>query len=265
MNRRAQGGGDPEPVDVDLSLAIQCVELSQLSYRDPEEARALALGRFGYESFEHVSVRGGRDQLIVVEDDATRLLAVRGTDEVRDWLTNFKFWFEKTPMGRVHRGYHDACVAFLPKVRSLAAEQSTKPLVLTGHSMGGAVATLLAATLAAEEGGRRVAGLYTFGQPQVGFGGFGDHLLAHCRFPYFRFVHGADAFAAWTLGGHGVSGVPCYFDLRGRISFGQRLTHIPRVGLKFHRLEYYRYFLRLNRLRLRALEETDEVTVVQQR
>jgi len=129
--------------------------------------------------------------------------------------------------------------------------------------MGGAVASLMAALRAAS--GAAVAGVYTFGQPQVGLKSFNDGFRRRCDFPYFRFVHGADAFAAWTLGRYGVPGVPCYFDLKGRVSFGQQLTHVPRLGLKFHRLEQYRYFLRLNRMRLRAAADSEDVTAIQHR
>ena len=48
---------------------------------------------------------------------------------------------------------------------------------ITGHSLGGALAVLLAATLG--ETGRSVAGLYTFGAPRVGNGAFADRLNAH--------------------------------------------------------------------------------------
>jgi pimeloyl-ACP methyl ester carboxylesterase len=256
--------GDPrvlsERSQVDLAEAIQCVELARLAYRPAQEAEALALGRFGYESFQSLSGRGGRDYLLLVKDPAHWLVAVRGTDDYRDWLTNFEFVFSPSPFGRVHRGYYRAASGFLSELLAALPEHAEQPLLITGHSMGGAVAALLA--LALERAGRPVAALYTFGQPQVGFSGLRTYHQRESRIRYVRFVHGADAFAVWTLGGSRVAGVPCYFDLRGRLSFRAQPNRIPRPDLRFHRLEYYRHFLRLNRLREQAMAASDDATML---
>jgi pimeloyl-ACP methyl ester carboxylesterase len=245
---------------VDLDRAIQCVELAQLSYAASSQAQRLALGRHGYRHFESLAGRGGRDYLLLVDDGTARIIAVRGSDDVWDWLTNARFWHSDSPVGRVHTGFLEAATTLLA---SLDGRLDERPVYFTGHSMGGAVASLMAALRAA--GGAPVAGVYTFGQPQVGLKSFNDQFRRQCSFPYFRFVHGADALAAWTLGRQGAPGVPCYFDLKGRVSFGQQLTHVPRLGLKFHRLEQYRYFLRLSRMRLRAAVDSDDVTAIQRR
>ena len=142
----------PESWGVDLERAIQCVELAQLSYRSPDEASNLALGRFGYRSFECLSRREGRDYLMVVEDEVRLVVAVRGTDDYRDWLTNIKLWYRDSPFGRVHQGYYQVAREFLPELSGLLERLGPKPIVLTGHSMGGAVATLLATALAQQDG-----------------------------------------------------------------------------------------------------------------
>ena len=196
--------------------------------------------------------------------DGTRVfVAVRGTDERKDWLTNLQFWYRNSAVGRLHKGYHEVCQGFLPGLTRLIDRHVDKPIVFTGHSMGGAVAVLLAAFLV--ERYSRVDGLYTFGQPKIGGADFTAYCEANLEAPYFRFVHGSDAFATWTLGKHGLLGTPCYFDLRGRLSFGHHLAQIPRPSLRVHRLDHYRHFLKLNRLRRRAMADTDEVTIIQSR
>jgi hypothetical protein len=80
---------------------------------------------------------------------------------------------------------------------------------------------------------------------------------------YFRFVHGADAIATWGLGSRALSGTACYFDVHGRLQFGHHLRGVPEMSLRLHRLEHYRFYLRLNRLKLRALEDSAEVTLIQ--
>lgn len=258
-----QPGVAANPPGVDLDLAIQCAELAKLSYASPADARALALGRYGYESFDDLSQRNERDHLIVVSAGSRVFVAVRGTDERKDWLTNLQFWYRDSAVGRVHKGYHEVCQGFLPGLSRLIDRHADRPIVFTGHSMGGAVAVLLAAFLV--ERHASVDGLYTFGQPKIGGADFSAYCEANVQAPYFRFVHGSDAFATWTLGKHGLLGTPCYFDLRGRLSFGHHLAQIPRPSLRVHRLDHYRHFLKLNRLRLRAMADTDEVTIIQPR
>ena len=65
---------------------------------------------------------------------------------------------------RVHEGFQDA---FLPTALVIGKGVS-------GHSLGGALAVLLAATLA--ENGIPVAGLYTFAAPRVGDEAFAEQL-----------------------------------------------------------------------------------------
>ena len=63
-------------------------------------------------------------------------------------------------------------------------------LLLTGHSMGGALAVVAAAKFAAD-GAIPIAGLYTFGQPTVAEPAFETELATHRR-RYFRFVNSVD-------------------------------------------------------------------------
>src|SRR5262249_54451343 len=60
-----------------------------------------------------------------------------------------------------------------------------KPVWLTGHSLGAALATLAAARWAA---GHRVQGLYTFGSPRVGNAAFAATVPGPC----YRFVNNND-------------------------------------------------------------------------
>ncbi len=69
--------------------------------------------------------------------------------------------------GVVHCGFHAAleqiwAAALQPCLTRLKAANPARTIWLTGHSLGGALATLAAARLA------DVTGLYTFGSPLVG-------------------------------------------------------------------------------------------------
>lgn len=112
-------------------------------------------------------------------------LILRGTNDPRDWLTNFNAIPERWPAGGfVHRGF---AVAFELVRKEIAASldknvPSDCPLFLAGHSLGAALATLMASL-------RRPRALYTFGSPRVGDDDFGEILAGA---PVFRVVNNRD-------------------------------------------------------------------------
>ncbi|MBO9512878.1 MAG: lipase family protein [Variovorax sp.] len=99
--------------------------------------------------------------------DGSALIAFRGTqpDEIRHLATNLQAqqleWHESG--GRVHAGFAKAARGVLPQVREwLAGEGRPRSrLVLAGHSLGAALATLAASVLRPEL-------LVTLGSPRVG-------------------------------------------------------------------------------------------------
>lgn len=110
------------------------------------------------------------------------IISFRGTEpgEIMNWLVDLNINTEKLHLGgkataNVHRGYIDALVNLMPKVKKwvdgyvFGFGQVPKDwkLVFTGHSMGGAFA-ILAATLVFKEGWERQPdAVVTFGAPRV--------------------------------------------------------------------------------------------------
>ncbi|MGI9327720.1 MAG: lipase family protein [Pseudomonadales bacterium] len=246
--------------NLDLQVAAQCVELSQLAYRDPEQGARVA-ARSGYTRFTAIDSRGGRDYAIIVSDADRHFVAFRGSDEPLDWLTNLAIWRAKTSMGSVHRGYHRTSQALLPALQAELQSLHTGPVVFTGHSMGGALALLCA--LGVPLANDADHSIYTFGQPKIGGPSFAEHVRGRSDLDYFRFVHGADAIAVWGLGERAFIGTPCYFDYRGRLVIDRATADLPKVGLHFHRMAQYRYLLRLNQLKARSNEENSDVTIIE--
>ena len=95
------------------------------------------------------------------------VLAFCGTSDVRDWLTNIRFAMVPELGGKAHRGFCEALDAiwsiFFTKVKSHT--DAGRKLWITGHSLGGALATLVARRLPTS---MKPVGVYTFGQPRVG-------------------------------------------------------------------------------------------------
>lgn len=126
-------------------------------------------------------------------DRDVAVIAFRGTesDEVKDILTDLKFWHSRSKIGpgNVHSGFqesmddvHDDVVRWLETMKRWSHSHGRYLVtVCTGHSMGGAIATLCAARLDAQA-------LYTFGSPRVGTWEFCDSLHAI----HYRFVNNND-------------------------------------------------------------------------
>jgi len=100
---------------------------------------------------------------------------------------------KKTDLGEVHSGFYGSFEILWPELAKLISEMKTpKPIYLTGHSLGGALATLAMAQLFRDETAHLkegvaidqrswVQGIYTFAAPQVGNDGFVNDLEASVK------------------------------------------------------------------------------------
>jgi triacylglycerol lipase len=121
--------------------------------------------------------------------DRVGIVAFRGSHTVGNFLTD-----AETPLirhaaypGLVHYGFAVAADELWPIIRALLTTfPSTMPLWVTGHSLGGAIATLVSVRLASE--GHPVRAVYTYGSPRPGDRHFRDAY----ELPNFRFVHDND-------------------------------------------------------------------------
>lgn len=122
--------------------------------------------------------------------DTHAVLAFRGTDPVTlpNWLTDVvvKLVASDDYDGRVHHGFSSALRKTWPKVAEVLDTAHGKPLFLTGHSMGGALAVLTACRLAKAD--RPPVATYTFGAPRVGDPTF----CAGYALPTYRVVNRLD-------------------------------------------------------------------------
>ncbi len=104
-----------------------------------------------------------------------------------DLRTDSRFFFKSAKVGgRVHSGFADAFAEISDCLDAiLSLRLPGQKLWLTGHSLGGALATLAAAHV----GSDAVDGLYTFGSPRVGDAAFAALLPQQS---HIRFVHRDD-------------------------------------------------------------------------
>ncbi|XP_021761850.1 uncharacterized protein LOC110726688 isoform X1 [Chenopodium quinoa] len=166
------------------------------------------------------------------EDANFILISFRGTEpyDADDWSTDFDYsWYEIPELGKLHMGFLEALglgnradtptfrhnllqkninVAFTPdmaeltayiavktKLKELLQQHKNATFVVTGHSLGGALAILFVTVLILHEEiemMERLLGVYTFGQPRIGDGKLGmfvEERLNKPKIRYFRVVY----------------------------------------------------------------------------
>ena len=125
------------------------------------------------------------DYLVDRSEAGYTILAVEGTNETTDWVTNLKFLIKRDDC---HRGFKNNANRTLAEL--VVAYEGLDPkqqLVIAGHSLGGATATLIADLL--WESGNKNISLVTAGSPRPG----GRRLRRRLKdLEHLRFVHGDD-------------------------------------------------------------------------
>lgn len=129
-------------------------------------------------------------------------------------MTDLDTKFILSKVGRIHRGFSEAMDYIWKDLRQTLFDFRDKKqaIWITGHSLGGALATLAADRLTEE--GIEISGLYTFGQPRVGDKTFARNLDGKIKGRTFRFVHDEDIVPTVPklIQGYRHIGTQCYFD-----------------------------------------------------
>eukprot|EP01117_Protostelium_nocturnum_P016110 TRINITY_DN6318_c0_g1_i2.p1 TRINITY_DN6318_c0_g1~~TRINITY_DN6318_c0_g1_i2.p1 ORF type:complete len:245 (+),score=59.64 TRINITY_DN6318_c0_g1_i2:143-877(+) len=117
-------------------------------------------------------------------------ITFRGTVGMENWMTDLEAlasspFHDKIPGARVHDGFLRAYNSMRDQVKAtalkLAAQNPRLPMLVIGHSLGGALATLTAADFAINGTVKNKIGLWTFGSPRVGNPTFAS--FVNQRFP----------------------------------------------------------------------------------
>ena len=141
-----------------------CAEFSRLAYSEDPAVVDSTLKRVGFTLIEAFDQRGTAG--FIAQGPAFSVLCFRGSDDIRSWITNLDAL--SAPWrggGKAHRGFAAALDVAWASVDA-AVRKAATPMVMTGHSLGAALATL-AASLHPD------AELITFGSPRVGDAAFG--------------------------------------------------------------------------------------------
>ncbi|MEB3331465.1 MAG: lipase family protein [Synechococcaceae cyanobacterium] len=190
----------PEPGSLDPRSARTMALLSRAVYtarpgdRGPDERHILAALQAedpGYRSVLGVSRNSA--QAALIEHEQALVLCFRGTDEPADWLDSLDLAFERTADGVFHRGFLRTLFDVwepLQTERLRLQQQRPRPLFLTGHSLGGALAIVAAVHLLNR--GEPFEAVVTFGQPRALDQATAQAFDARARSRCFRFQNNND-------------------------------------------------------------------------
>jgi pimeloyl-ACP methyl ester carboxylesterase len=125
-----------------------------------------------------------RDYIVDNSIPGFTIIAVEGTSSAGDWLTNIKFLFRNDD---THRGFKENAMRLVNQLFMREQIDFKTQLVVCGHSLGGATATVLADML--RQGAGRNVCVITLGSPRPG----GRRLRKRLAdLTHMRYVHSDD-------------------------------------------------------------------------
>ena len=103
-------------------------------------------------------------QIIFKLDEEYQYIIFPGSNEGKDWLTNLRFWSKHYNGNRYHGGYLKTLAPHVQKILYLAESRNPHdlPVIIAGHSAGGAWAVILAVL-----SGLTPDQVVTFGSPRA--------------------------------------------------------------------------------------------------
>jgi hypothetical protein len=150
-----------------LQLAIQLAEASEIAYGE-----LLGFDRPGWAvGAKETPIDNTQTDIhaTLIELPAVNALAFKGTHGFRNWMEDGMV--ERVDLGthKVHRGFWEAHKSIRIKawnVLKTADPRANKPLWITGHSLGGALAKLMAIWIAQNFPLVTIEHVYTYGEPR---------------------------------------------------------------------------------------------------
>ena len=178
-----------ETISEDSKTALLAL-MEKIAYDHEDEKKALEseLSHLQYKLFRTFDNEG--TQAILVTNEKYVTLAFRGTETTsfKDIKTDVDAVIQRCETGgNIHRGFQEAYEQVAGDIEAAlnADELKSKPLFITGHSLGGALATIAAKKIT-HKGGN--AACYTFGAPRVG----DEEWVSNIKTPIYRIVNAAD-------------------------------------------------------------------------
>jgi len=220
---------------MDYKIAAHMAGFALLVYKNKEEVES-QVKALGFNEFAWFDT-DGTQAFACRKGNANEIFIVfRGTEptQLKDILADLKAWPKKArEKGLVHLGFAQALDKVYDNIVRWIDEQKLdgeRKITCTGHSLGAALATIMASRLDANE-------LYTFGSPRVGNRAFVKE-MKNDNITHYRFVNNNDI----------VTSVPLPIVFR----HGGELVYINHHG-NIRKMSFWQRFKDKMRGRLRAL------------
>ena len=174
---------------MDLKKAALTADLSKIAYSEQQECRDQIIN-LGYGEFAWFDHEGTQAFCCRKSNASDIFIVFRGTEpnQMRDLLADAKAWRKPArERGLVHFGFAQALDKVYDSIVRWIDEQKLdgeRNITCTGHSLGAALATIMASRLDANE-------LYTFGSPRVGNRDFVKE-IKNDGVKHYRFVNNND-------------------------------------------------------------------------
>ena len=201
-----------------LQRALLLAELSMVAYLPQKEASKAAT-RLGFNDTTFYNNDGSQAYSFANESDV--VIAFRGT-EPNEW-NDIKADMDATKalaetVGHVHRGFKKEVDDLWPQLEEMLVDNKqnlAKKLWFTGHSLGGAMASICAGRCLLSHIDTQPEQVHTFGSPRGG----AKRYINHAKVDYYRWVNNNDIVPrsppAWL--GYRHSGQEIYLDSNGHV------------------------------------------------
>ena len=195
-----------------LQRSLLFAELAWVAYLAEDSASTVV---DDIELRETLFIEQDGSQAYVFKSDTDCIIACRGT-EPNEWNdiradVNAVSAVAET-VGRVHRGFKQEVDDLWPRLEKTLIENN-KTLWFTGHSLGGAMATISASRCFLSHINSNPRQLYTYGSPRVG----NKTYVNHVKLEHFRWVNNNDIVTRVppTWMGYRHTGMQMYLDSQG--------------------------------------------------
>lgn len=207
-----------------LENAAILAEFSNLSYFDPEFIKK-QLALRGFSSFKWIKGERLDTEVFLSQKGNYQIICFRGTSSVTDILTDLKFNKKQAfgGNGKVHAGFQNALNEVWDKLET--SIDKNKKVIVTGHSLGGGLAQLLAYRLTLKN--YTVSGVYTYGSPRVGNSDF--KAAYDARLAKKTFLHTSDKDLVPAIPPE-IMGFVHLGDLERKFMRGHKITALNTAG-----------------------------------
>ena len=151
--------------------ALMCVDVCIAAYQESDKSRQ-TVRQYVYDYDEYVTFSVNTSQATCIKTlDHEYVIGFRGTDDLQSAILDAKAWqTDSETIGDVHYGFKryldDIYIPIIKWLESYSVFEQKKKIIVTGHSLGAAAATIMTARL--KHAGYEHVELFTYGSPRTG-------------------------------------------------------------------------------------------------